>query len=93
MEYRQHIYLILKEAVNNLVKYADATTAVIAVSFADKFLVLTITDNGKGFEQPPLAGGNGILNMKQRAALMNGSLDIQSAHGKGTCITLTVKIK
>lgn len=95
MEYRQHIYLILKEAVNNLVKYSDATHAEITVSFSNKLFQITISDNGKGFEQTTIANGNGngILNMKHRAALMNGTLNIQSATANGTQIRLCVKIK
>ncbi|MES1249970.1 MAG: histidine kinase, partial [Chitinophaga rupis] len=50
MDYRQHIYLILKEAINNLVKYADASQAWLEVQFDARHLTLCVRDNGKGFE-------------------------------------------
>jgi signal transduction histidine kinase len=56
MDYRQHIYLILKEAINNLVKYAHATQAVIEVRIDQHHLTLSVRDNGCGFEIPPPSG-------------------------------------
>ena len=55
MDYRQHIYLILKEAINNLVKYAHATEAFIEVRFDQRHLTLCVRDNGCGFEPASLA--------------------------------------
>jgi signal transduction histidine kinase len=92
VEYRQHIYLILKEAINNLVKYAEATRASIEVTCNDHALELCIRDNGKGF----LAGngtlGNGMLNMRNRAALMKADLEIHSVPGSGSSVTLRANI-
>jgi signal transduction histidine kinase len=93
MEYRQHIFLIMKEAINNLVKYAKATKASISASYSDDQLEVTILDNGDGFEMPDQASGNGILNMKNRAQQMNASLVIESRLGQGTKVFLKVKIK
>lgn len=62
MDYRQHIYLILKEAINNLVKYAHATEAFIEVRFDQHHLTLSVRDNGCGFEPAALpinSGGDG----------------------------------
>jgi signal transduction histidine kinase len=58
MDYRQHIYLILKEAINNLVKYAHATEAFIEVRFDQRHLTLCVRDNGCGFEVPASAGSS-----------------------------------
>src|SRR6185312_5829908 len=55
MDYRQHIYLILKEAINNLVKYAHATEAFIEVRFDQRHLTLCVRDNGCCFEPASLA--------------------------------------
>ena len=93
MEFRQHIYLILKEAINNLVKYAEASNAEITADYNNHLLLVTIKDNGKGFEPAPIPGGNGLLNMKSRATIMQGTLKIASNPGAGTVITLQVKIK
>jgi signal transduction histidine kinase len=91
MDYRQHIYLILKEAINNLVKYSLATKAEIKVCCNNNLLELYVTDNGKGFVQQGSATGNGILSMKSRALLMNAELIINSEFKKGTEILLRVK--
>ena len=56
-DYRQHIYLILKEAINNLVKYAHATQAIIEVRFDQHHLTLCVRDNGCGFEIPSPTSG------------------------------------
>jgi two-component sensor histidine kinase len=93
MNFRQHIYLILKEAINNLVKYSDATHATLEVSFNNMVLHVRIHDNGKGFNQEQAKGGNGILNMKSRAAMMKADLNIGSEPGRGTLIDFKVKIK
>ena len=50
MEYRQHIYLIMKEAINNLVKYSGCTEAKITVDHSGSHLVIFVKDNGKGFD-------------------------------------------
>ncbi len=92
MEERQHLYLILKEAVNNLVKYSGAIHANIEVIIKNGQLTVHITDNGRGFDQNKTAHGNGIANMKKRAAEVKGKLEIKSAPGKGTEVILNVPI-
>jgi signal transduction histidine kinase len=93
MEYRQHIYLILKEAINNLVKYADATKAVIQVSYRDSVLELMLQDNGRGFDISRSYTGNGLLSMKNRADLMQAELAMKSNPGQGSSVSLRLKIK
>ncbi|MGN6532582.1 MAG: two-component regulator propeller domain-containing protein [Ginsengibacter sp.] len=93
MEYRQHIYLILKEAVNNLVKYSECTEAEIAVSCDASILKIVIKDNGKGYDPDKEKQGNGINSMKKRAADMKSKIEINSKINSGTTITLMVKIK
>jgi len=93
MEYRQHIYLILKESINNIVKYAKASRVSIDVSYSGPQLEVKIRDNGVGFEQTNGSHGNGIINMKSRAALMHAEFNIASNPKQGTWIDLKVKIK
>jgi signal transduction histidine kinase len=92
MDYRQHIYLILKEAINNLVKYADAGQAWLEVQFDARHLVLCVRDNGRGFDPGAPDSGNGLIGMERRAGLMNARLSIQSRPGEGTEIRLQVDI-
>jgi len=92
MEHRQHLYLIMKEAINNLVKYSDARKAAIRVQAIRHHLVVQIIDDGIGFTQEAGETGNGIINMKNRAAAMKADLAIDSAPGRGTTVTLTLKL-
>jgi len=92
MEYRQHIYLIMKEAVNNLVKYSGATNAIIRARSASALLKVEISDDGNGFDPAKARKGNGIVNMKNRADLMRADLTINSASGTGTSVMLMLKI-
>lgn len=91
-EFRRDIYLIFKEAVNNLVKYSEATKVNLKVSTEINLLKMEISDNGKGFAGEQLAEGNGLTNMKSRAENMNADLQIFSSPGKGTQIYLSVPL-
>jgi len=93
MEYRQHIYLIMKEAINNLAKYSSCTEAEINVSFHSSQLNILIKDNGKGFDDHNSSFGNGLNSMRKRAKEMNASLTILSKINMGTTIRLSLKIK
>jgi len=93
VDYRQHIYLVLKEAINNLVKYARATQASIGISFDQEVLTLSVRDNGQGFKADGPVKGNGIPGMQQRAALMNAQLQIHSEAGKGVEVCLRVQLQ
>lgn len=93
MEYRQHIYLIMKEAINNLIKYSGCTKASIEMKIEHKILKICIKDNGKGFDQQNITVGNGLLNMKSRADQIQAELEIESVCGVGTKISFSSKIK
>ena len=94
-EQRRNVYLIFKEAVNNAAKYAEATEVQLFLALKNGQLLMRITDNGKGFElgdQNAVGGGNGLQNMRQRAADIGGKLDIISKLGEGTRVELRVKV-
>jgi two-component sensor histidine kinase len=90
MTRRQHIYLIFKEAVNNLAKYSEATKAEVGFSIDNGRFSVIIADNGKGFDPVVTYTGNGIFNMKKRAEDIKARLQIESAPGKGTTIRLSL---
>ncbi len=92
IEKRKDFFLIYKEAINNLAKYSSATNADICLNPYKKGLVLSIQDNGKGFDAQNGRGGNGLRNMKQRAEQLGGKLTIVSIIQQGTHITLTVPV-
>jgi len=90
---RRDIYLIFKEAVNNIVRHSQAAHVTIDFGLVDKELVLKIRDDGIGFEPNVESDGNGLSNIKKRAAERGGELDIDSASGAGTGIILRVKLR
>lgn len=86
------IFRIVQEALNNIAKHAQATYVHIELNYEPTNFVLHITDNGIGFDTsvPKKNSGIGLINMWQRAKLINGKLEINSAPAKGTKISLFV---
>lgn len=91
---RHHLFLVTKEALNNLVKHAAATEARVQLSVEGGVFVLAISDNGHGFDEAPAStnGGNGLTNMRARVADCGGQLTIESQNGSGTTIRLRVPL-
>lgn len=92
MEQRKNVYFIFKEAVNNIVKYSGTAEVDIRLFREGQAIHLTIRDYGKGFELPARSSGNGLKNMRQRAADMKGDIRITSRAGEGTTIELAVPL-
>ena len=87
------IYRIVQEALFNVTKYADATECTVTVSHPEPTsLLLTIFDNGKGFDSTSSTTGIGLTNMKERARLVKADLQIQSAPRQGTRIVCSFKV-
>jgi len=88
------VYRIAQEAVANAVRHAGATTVDVTISVADDHLRVIVADAGRGFD-PEASGeaGLGIAGMRERAALLDAALAIDSAPGAGTRITLDVPIR
>ncbi|MFN0190350.1 MAG: tetratricopeptide repeat protein [Bacteroidia bacterium] len=91
LEARRNFYLIFKEALNNLVKYSNATHASISLTSENGLIKLSVRDNGIGFDVAQTSKGNGFLNMKMRAEEMKAQLKIESEKGKGTNVELILK--
>jgi signal transduction histidine kinase len=89
---RRNVYLIFKETVNNTVRHSKCSKAVIELRIDGTWLELKVDDNGKGFDPSALDDGNGLLNMKKRAALVGGKLAVASNPASGTQIYLRVPI-
>ena len=88
MEQRRDVFLIFKEAVNNLLKYANCTHVRIEIIIKNFHFKLIISDNGVGFDTSKESSRNGIKNMKNRADKLRGKLNIESEKGNGTTINL-----
>jgi signal transduction histidine kinase len=84
---------IVREALTNVRKHADATTVHLAARVAAGGLEVTVADNGRGFESAELrASTYGIQGMNERAELVGGSLQVSSRRADGTTVRATVPI-
>jgi signal transduction histidine kinase len=92
MEIRRNVYLIAKEAINNLVKYSECTFATIKFKEHSSILIMEIKDNGKGFNTETISNRNGLKNIKRRASQINANLEIVSAEEEGCSVSLHLKI-
>ena len=92
-EVRHNVFLAFKEAVNNVVKHAQATEAHVKLQLAPGKFILTVTDNGRGLgDLSEKTLRNGVKNMRKRLAEVRGEFEIfPGAHG-GTIVKLTVPI-
>ena len=90
----EHILSILKEAVTNVYKHAEATAVSIAIKLHQGTLLVKIADDGKGIDVDfdlQKQGHYGILGMKERVRLMQGQVAIEKENG--TCITLMIPLE
>jgi signal transduction histidine kinase len=95
-EVRHNAFLAFKEAVNNVVKHAQATEARIRLKLQPDNFTLEIEDNGRGLGAPEASAAttrNGLRNMRKRMENIGGSFDIGAASGQGTIVRLTVPVK
>jgi signal transduction histidine kinase len=91
-EVRRNIFLVIKEALHNIVKHSGASAASINFSFTNGIEVL-ISDNGKGFTGQTIRPfANGLENMKKRITDINGQITISGNPGTGASIQLSVPI-
>lgn len=81
------------EALTNVANHAQAHNVAVDVRMKDKSLSVTIQDDGRGFDASAIPSGHyGILGIKERVRLVNGSFEIQSNNGKGTTIRIDIPI-
>ena len=94
MDMRRNIFLIAKEAVNNLVKYSGCAMATIQFSYSHSLFTMIIEDDGIGFDVVQCENNhrNGLNNMERRARQIGAELVIHSQIEEGTCVALSVKI-
>lgn len=81
------IYRVVQEALSNIVQHADATRVDVALTIDDR-VVLTVQDNGAGFNPSRPTGRFGVTGMRERALLVDGLLEIESSPGAGTTLRM-----
>jgi signal transduction histidine kinase len=91
---RRNLFLAVKEALNNAAKHSAATELFLRIQRADQKLVVTVEDNGRGFDPAQLNGErNGLANLAQRMAEINGGCELFSAPGAGCRAVFTVPLE
>ncbi len=86
------IYCCANELVNNSIKHSEAKNINLQLVQDDKYLTLTVQDDGKGYDEKTIKKGLGLKNINDRITSCNGKIDIVSSH-KGTETTIEIKIK
>ena len=82
------IFRIIQEFLSNSVKYSEAKNLNITLNYKPNSLIITATDEGKGFDINDIEKGSGLINMKSRAALINAELELTSQPEKGVNLEL-----
>ncbi len=91
-DFRQNLFLFFKEALTNVARHAHATAVDVQIEESGKQWRLTIQDNGAGFDPAKAPSGNGLRNLRARAAKMGAELEIRSQPGQGTALVLTTNL-
>lgn len=87
------LFRVLQECMTNSVKHAQATRLDVKAHFSEEAIVLSVKDDGQGFDtELPRPGHYGLLNMKERAKKLGGSLELDSKPGQGTHVMFTVPL-
>jgi signal transduction histidine kinase len=89
----EDLYRIAQEALNNALKHATATAVIVRLCIDGKGVALEVADNGQGFDLDIASdvGGMGLINMRERAERLGGSLTILSASGEGTKVIVSIQ--
>jgi signal transduction histidine kinase len=80
------VYFSCLEAMQNIAKYASASSASVSLSERDHMLVFAVSDDGRGFDPDTTAGGSGLQGIADRVGALDGQVSVTSAPGRGTTI-------
>jgi signal transduction histidine kinase len=86
------VYRVLQEALSNVARHAGTGQAAVRLEVGTERLLLVVEDRGKGVDPQQTARGLGLVNMRERAALVGGSLTVEPRPGGGTTVRLTVPV-
>jgi ligand-binding sensor domain-containing protein/signal transduction histidine kinase len=92
IELRHDLFLLFKEAINNIARHARCRRVDVGLDVAGETLRLRVSDDGVGFDPDAASDGRGTGSMRKRAARMGGRLDIASVPGRGTTLELNVPL-
>ena len=86
------IYRIIQEQLNNILKHSGATAASVKMSLRYNRFVLTVIDNGKGFDMTQRGDGVGLRNIRQRTGFYDGTVHLHSAPGEGCTLEVNIPV-
>ncbi len=89
-ERQQHLYQIVREALSNVARHAHANGVALTVIYSDEGVDIHIADDGVGMDRIPLHKGYGLRNIRERIRLLDGTMKIESAPGKGVTLHISV---
>jgi signal transduction histidine kinase len=91
-EVRHHLFLAVKETLNNAVHHGGATQVGFQVRVLEARLLILVTDNGIGFDTSGRSNGNGLLNLHHRLEHLHGHCELESSPGAGTTVSLQLPL-
>lgn len=86
------MYRIIQELVNNAVKHSQATEILVQIAFANDKIVLTVEDNGTGYDKSQITTGDGLDNIAYRVKYLNGTIDTLTTASNGTSVTIELNV-
>ena len=86
------VSMCLKEAITNIVKHSKASTCIVTLEQNENELMLSVKDNGVGFEETVSLVGSGLKGMQERVEFLNGTVEVKSEHGTEIIIHVPVAI-
>lgn len=93
------VFRIIQESLNNIAKHSNANNAIVSIEFLPKKLNISITDDGVGFDVQKIAetsdynnGGFGLISIRERVELLEGTLNIKTAPGFGTKLIISLPL-
>jgi len=88
-----YVFRIIQEGIHNILKHSEATQATIAVKTVGNRLLISIDDDGTGFDTASSMKGSGLHNIRERVNLLSGTIEITSIAHKGTSIRISIPIE
>jgi len=90
---RHNVLLLVKEALHNAVRHAGCASIAIRWRLTANELLISIRDDGTGFDPSLASVGNGLENFRRRAAAIHAELGLDAAPGQGTCVRVSVPLR
>lgn len=93
LTFKRHLLMFFKEAVHNCALHSEATCVRFSISIGEEMMVLSLEDNGCGFNPDTLTDGWGLDSMHKRVNELGGKMDLTTAPGSGTKITASLPLR